>query len=204
MKLSKKAIISIGLVILLLSSGIVAWTQFFDKKEVVVFQTTMGIIEIELYRAHAPITVANFLSYVKSGFYNGTVFHRVYDGFVIQGGGFTSNETEKTTGNPIKLESNNGLKNLVGTIAMARTNTPDSATSQFFINLVDNKNLDYTSSSPGYAVFGKVISGMDVVNKIAGVEVETRSIYLPEYGQEYPFEKWPVEDIVITNAYLKP
>lgn len=204
MKLSKKAIISIGLVILLLSSGIVAWTQFFDKKEVVVFETTMGIIEIELDRAHAPITVANFLSYVKGDFYNGTVFHRVYAGFVIQGGGFTSNETEKTTGNPIKLESNNSLKNLVGTIAMARTNTPDSATSQFFINLANNNNLDYTSSSPGYAVFGKVISGIDVVNKIAGVKVETRSIYLPEYGQEYPFENWPVEDIVITKAYLKP
>jgi peptidyl-prolyl cis-trans isomerase A (cyclophilin A) len=196
MKLSRKVILSIVFIVLLTTSGIVAWTQFFNKKEIIILETTMGNIEIELDRERAPVTVANFLSYVKAGFYDGTVFHRVYVGFVIQGGGFTSDGVEKTTNNPIKLESNNGLKNLLGTIAMARTSAPNSATSQFFINLVDNTYLDYTSSSsPGYAVFGKVVSGMDVVNKIASVEVETRASV---------FEKWPIEDIIINKAYLKP
>lgn len=177
-------------------NGDKAVTANFTKMEVVILETTMGNIEIELDHVHAPITVANFLSYVKTDFYDGTLFHRVYANFVIQGGGYTSDGVEKTTSNPIKLESNNGLKNLVGTIAMARTDLPNSATSQFFINLVDNTFLDYASSSkPGYAVFGKVVSGIDVVNKIASVEVETRASI---------FEKWPIEDIIINKAYLKP
>ena len=206
MKLSRKAILSIVFIVILTTSGLIAWTQFFgSKQEIVVLQTNMGNIEIQLDRQHAPVTVENFVSYVKSGFYDGTIFHRVYSGFVIQGGGFTVAGDEKTTNAPIKLESNNGLKNTAGTIAMARTSVADSATSQFFINLVDNNALDYVSSSnPGYAVFGKVVSGMDVVNKIANVEVETRSIYLPDYGQSYTFEDWPVQDIIITRAYLKP
>ena len=204
MKLSRKAILSIVFIVLLATTSVVAWTQFFNKKEIVVLETTMGNIEIELDRGKAPITVANFLSYVKAGFYDGTIFHRVYAGFVIQGGGFASNETEKTTNAPITLESNNGLKNLVGTIAMARTTSPNSATSQFFINLVDNPNLDYKSASePGYAVFGKVVSGMEVVNNIAKVKVETRNVTIPGYG-EYPFQMWPAEDIVIIRAYMKP
>ncbi len=205
MKVSRKAVLSVVIIILLAVSGFIAWTQFFNKKEVVVLETTMGNIEIELDREKAPITVANFLSYVKGGFYDGTIFHRVYAGFVIQGGGYTPDATEKATNDPIKLESGNGLKNLVGTIAMARTTAPDSATTQFFINLVTNPDLDYKSaSSPGYAVFGEVVSGMDVVNKIAAVEVGTRDVYLPDYGQSYPFQMWPVEDIIITRAYLKP
>lgn len=205
MKLSRKMIISIVLIILFTTSGLIVYSQFFSPKEIVVLETTMGNIEIELDRAHSPVTVDNFLSYVKSGFYDGTVFHRVYDGFVIQGGGFTTNGTEKATKSPIKLETNNGLSNLAGTIAMARMTSPNSATSQFYINLEDNKSLDYqSSSSPGYAVFGKVISGMDVVNNIAKVKVATRNVTLPEYGIAYPFEKWPVQDIIITHAYVKP
>jgi len=205
MKLSSKAILSIVFIVILTTSGIVAWTQFFNKKEIVVLETAMGNIEIELDREHAPITVENFVSYVESGFYNETVFHRVVSGFVIQGGGYTADGGAKESNAAIKLESNKGLSNVAGTIAMARMTSADSATSQFFINLVDNTDLDYQSSaSPGYAVFGKVVSGMDVVNKIAGVGVATRSIYLPAYGVSYPFDDWPVQDIVITRAYVKP
>jgi peptidyl-prolyl cis-trans isomerase A (cyclophilin A) len=205
MKLSRKAIISVVLIILFTTSGLIVYSQFFSKKEIVVLQTTKGNIEIELDREHAPTTVANFLAYVKAGFYKGTVFHRVVSGFVIQGGGYTANGTEKATNAAIKLESNNGLSNTAGTIAMARMTSPNTATSQFFINLADNSDLDYTSSSsPGYAVFGKVVSGMDVVNAIAGVTVETRQIYLPTYGVSYPFQNWPVEDIIVIDAYVKP
>jgi len=204
MKLSRKALLSILSAVVLLTSGIVAWTQFLQPKEIVVFETTMGTIEVELDRQHAPTTVENFIQYVKVGFYDGTIFHRVYAGFVIQAGGYTPDEAEKTTRDPIKLESNNGLSNTVGTIAMARQNDPNTATSQFFINLVDNVALDYQStSSPGYAVFGKLVSGMEVVNNIAKVPVETRNVTIPGYG-EYPFEKWPVQDLVIMRAYMKP
>jgi peptidyl-prolyl cis-trans isomerase A (cyclophilin A) len=134
--------------------------------------------------------------------YDGTIFHRVYA--IRHTGRAISDEAEKTTSAPIKLETNNGLSNTVGTIAMARQNAADSATSQFYINLADNVALDYKSaSSPGYAVFGKVVSGMDVVNNIAKAPVETRMVNIPGYG-EYPFEMWPVEDIVITRAYIKP
>ncbi len=206
MKLSRKAIISIILIILFTTSGVLIYTQFLGKKEIVVLQTTKGNIEIELDREHAPNTVENFLTYVKAGFYNGTVFHRVMSGFVIQAGGYTANGTQKETNAAIALESNNGLSNTVGAIAMARMTSPNTATSQFYINLVDNSaKLDYSSSTnPGYAVFGKVVSGMDVVNEIAGVAVATREIYLPTYGISYPFQNWPVEDIVITGAYVKP
>jgi cyclophilin family peptidyl-prolyl cis-trans isomerase len=206
MKLGRKAILSIVFIVVLTTSGLIAWTQFFGSQtEIVVLETTLGNIEIELDRQHAPLTVENFVSYVKSGFYDGTIFHRVYPGFVIQGGGYTTNSTEKATKAPIKLESNNGLKNTAGTIAMARTNVADSAMSQFFINLVNNNALDYASSSnPGYAVFGKVVSGMDVVDKIAKVETGTKDVYLPDYNMTYPFEDWPVQDIIITRAYMKP
>jgi peptidyl-prolyl cis-trans isomerase A (cyclophilin A) len=162
----------------------------------------MGNIVIQLYDDKAPITVANFLNYVRTSFYDGTVFHRVMPGFVIQSGGFTTNGTEKTANAPIKLESNNGLRNLAGTIAMARTDVADSATSEFYINLVDNPDLDYSSKSAGYAVFGKVISGMDVVNQIGKVQTTTRSIFLPAYGQSYPFDNWPVQDVVINKCYI--
>lgn len=139
---------------------------------IVEFDTTHGAIVIELDAQKAPVTVANFLDYVESGHYDGTVFHRVIDGFMIQGGGMDSNMSEKRTGTPIKNEADNGLKNDVGTIAMARTSDPHSATAQFFINVKNNDFLNYTSPTPqgwGYAVFGKVTDGMDVVNQIKGV-----------------------------------
>ena len=135
-------------------------------------ETTMGNIVIELNQEKAPNTVANFLEYVKSGHYDGTIFHRVIDGFMIQGGGMDANMTEKSTNAPIQNEADNGLKNEVGTIAMARTSDPHSATAQFFINVKDNSFLNFSGKNPqgwGYAVFGKVIEGMDIVNKIKGV-----------------------------------
>jgi peptidyl-prolyl cis-trans isomerase A (cyclophilin A) len=134
--------------------------------------TSAGTITIELFPDKAPATVKNFLRYVDEGLYNGTVFHRVIPGFMIQGGGYTPQMREKPTHAPIKNEADNGLKNDRGTIAMARTSDPDSATAQFFINLKDNDFLNHTGKSLrgwGYAVFGKVIAGMDVVDKIAGV-----------------------------------
>ncbi len=138
--------------------------------------TSMGTIVIDLDAETAPITTANFLSYAEAGFFDGadgqgaTVFHRVVDGFVAQGGGYTASGTEKSTQDPIVLESDVGLSNLRGTIAMARTGVPDSATSQFYFNLVDNTFLDYQdASNPGYAVFGEVVQGMDVVDAIGAV-----------------------------------
>jgi len=131
--------------------------------------TSMGVIELELDAQRAPATVKNFLGYIESGFYNGTVFHRVIPGFMIQGGGFESGMKQKTAGGAIKNEADNGLKNLAGTIAMARTGDPHSATAQFFISTVDNAMLDHTEKSAsgwGYAVFGKVTKGMEVVKKI--------------------------------------
>jgi peptidyl-prolyl cis-trans isomerase B (cyclophilin B) len=137
-----------------------------------VIDTSVGSITLELNEEKAPITVANFVEYVKSGHYDGTIFHRVIDGFMIQGGGFTRDMNQKDTREPIRNEAMNGLKNDRGTIAMARTMVVDSATSQFFINLVDNDFLNFTSPTPqgfGYAVFGKVTDGMEVVDKIAKV-----------------------------------
>lgn len=136
------------------------------------FETTMGNIVIELNIDKAPKTVENFISYVKSGHYDGTIFHRVIDGFMIQGGGMDANMNEKSTKAPIQNEANNGLTNDIGTIAMARTSDPHSATAQFFINVKDNSFLNHSSPTMhgwGYAVFGKVTEGMDVVNKIKGV-----------------------------------
>jgi len=161
---------------------------------VVVLETSKGNIEIELYADKAPVTVNNFLMYVNERFYDGTVFHRVMDGFMIQGGGFTPDGIERYTRSPIVLESQNGLHNGIGYVAMARTEDPNSATSQFFINVADNSMLDYSGpDNPGYAVFGKVISGMDVVNTIKSVPVSTRGYY----------ENWPVEDVLIVHAYVK-
>ncbi|MBA1148001.1 peptidyl-prolyl cis-trans isomerase [Ectothiorhodospiraceae bacterium WFHF3C12] len=133
------------------------------------FETSKGPIILELYPDKAPRTVENFLAYVEQGFYDGTIFHRVIPGFVIQGGGFTADYERKTTREPITNESDNGLDNARGTISMARTRDPHSATSQFFINLSDNDNLDHRGSDWGYAVFGKVVDGMEVVDAIAGV-----------------------------------
>jgi peptidyl-prolyl cis-trans isomerase A (cyclophilin A) len=137
---------------------------------VVEMKTSQGTVTIELYADKAPKTVENFLQYVKDGFYNGTVFHRVIDSFMIQGGGFEPGMKEKATRAPIQNEAKNGLKNQVGTLAMARTSDPHSASAQFFINLKDNAFLDYPGRDGwGYAVFGKVTQGMEVVNKIAKV-----------------------------------
>jgi len=135
----------------------------------VVFETSLGSFVVQLDRQRAPLTVNNFLHYVDSGFYNGTVFHRVVPGFVIQGGGFTTAYVEKKTGAPIPNESGNGLSNLRATIAMAREDDPHSATAQFYINLVDNRKLDPRTDRWGYAVFGQVVQGMNVVDKIAAV-----------------------------------
>lgn len=135
-------------------------------------ETSMGNIVIELNQEKAPKTVKNFIDYVNAGHYDGTIFHRVIDGFMIQGGGMDANMKEKATKAPIENEADNGLKNEVGTIAMARTSDPHSASSQFFINVKDNSFLNFSGKNPqgwGYAVFGKVTEGMDVVNKIKGV-----------------------------------
>ena len=160
---------------------------------IIVIETSMGNIEIALATKEAPITTANFLNYVENDFYKDTIFHRVMQEFMIQGGGLIATGKQKMTGDPIALESNNGLTNKRGTIAMARTNDPNSATSQFFINLVDNAFLDYSSTNDGYAVFGEVIEGMDVVDAIGAVNTTTFTMY----------ENWPEEDIVIIDAYLK-
>jgi peptidyl-prolyl cis-trans isomerase A (cyclophilin A) len=147
-----------------------AYAQSAATHPQVLLKTSMGNIRVELYPESAPKTVANFLGYVASGQYNGTIFHRVIPGFMIQGGGFTTRLEEKPTGSPIPLESRNGLKNETGTLAMARTSNPNSATDQFFINTVDNQGLDYPGADGnGYAVFGKVVSGFDVVKKIEAV-----------------------------------
>ncbi len=153
-----------------LSGG--AWAQK------VLLNTSMGDIVIELDAAKAPKTVENFLQYVKDGHYNGTIFHRVIDNFMIQGGGMTPDLKEKPTRPPIPLESRNGLKNDRGTVAMARTNVPDSATSQFFINVKNNDFLNAAQSPDGngYAVFGTVVSGMDVVDKIRAVSTTTQGM----------------------------
>lgn len=149
-----------------------------EKKTMVLMKTSLGDIKIELDEAKAPISVKNFLAYVEDGHYDGTIFHRVIPNFMIQGGGFDKEMTQKPTKPPIKNEAGNGLKNEVGTIAMARTNVVDSATAQFFINVKDNAFLNHTSESSqgfGYAVFGRVVEGMDVVNKIVAVPTGTKN-----------------------------
>lgn len=166
---------------------------------VVVMETSLGNIKIELDEDKAPITVKNFLGYVDDKFYDGTTFHRVIPNFMVQGGGFQENK-EKRTKESIKNEAKNGLSNKRGTIAMARTNDPDSATSQFFINHQDNPNLNPGGVSPdGYAVFGRVIDGLDVVDKIAGVRTGSRVMEV-RGGMKVPFRDVPQEDVVIKSV----
>ncbi len=156
-------------------------------------ETSKGTIVLELDEEKAPETVKNFVSYITSGHYDGTIFHRVIDGFMIQGGGFTKDMNQKATQSPIRNEAANGLKNKRGTIAMARTMVVDSATSQFFINLVDNDFLDFSAPTPqgfGYAVFGKVVEGMDVVDAIAKVKT----------GYHGPHQNVPEEAVIITRV----
>ena len=158
-------------------------------------QTSLGKIVIELDSTKAPKTVDNFITYAKSGHYDGTVFHRVIEGFMIQGGGFAKDMTEKSTKPPIPNEAKNGLKNLRGSIAMARRNDPNSATAQFFINHRDNSGLDYPAHDGwGYAVFGKVTQGMDVVDKIAKVPTGNRGFH-----QNVPLEPVVIQTVKILS-----
>jgi peptidyl-prolyl cis-trans isomerase B (cyclophilin B) len=155
--------------------------------------TNHGIISIDLDTVKAPVTVENFLAYVKSGHFNNTIFHRVIDGFMIQGGGFEPGMKQKATGAQIKNEADNGLKNDKYTVAMARTSEPHSATAQFFINIADNDFLNHTAPTPqgwGYCVFGKVTAGTDVVDKIKGVKTGNRSGH----------QNVPAEDVIIEKA----
>ena len=161
------------LALVFLQGLLVAQTNAGTKPEVV-FETSMGSFTLELYPDKAPKTVANFLAYVDDGFYNNTIFHRVIPDFVIQGGGFETGMKYRKPGAPVKNESSNRLKNVTGTISMARRTHPDTATSQFYINLSHNSSLDYISDlQPGYAVFGRVNKGMDVIDKISVVETTT-------------------------------
>src|SRR5687767_7140006 len=155
--------------------------------------TNHGAITLELDARRAPATVANFLEYVKSGHFDNTVFHRVIDGFMIQGGGFEPGMKQKPTGKPVKNEATNGLKNDKYTVAMARTSDPHSATAQFFINVADNAFLNHTAQTPqgwGYAVFGKVVEGKDIVDKIRKVKTGTRGMH----------QDVPLDDVVIERA----
>ena len=159
----------------------------------VTLKTSFGDIKIELFEKESPITTANFLEYVRSGFYKDTIFHRVIPGFMIQGGGFDTSFTQKPTRDPIKNEAANQLSNARGTLAMARTGVVDSATCQFFINLVDNDFLNFRAPVPqyyGYCVFGKVVEGMDVVDKIAAVKTGSRGFH----------KDVPTENVVILDA----
>ncbi len=167
-----------------------------EKNPIVALETSKGSIRIELDAAKAPITTQNFLDYVRDRHYDGLIFHRVIAGFMIQGGGMDAQMTEKKNRSPIKNEAANGLKNNVGTIAMARTNVVDSATSQFFINVKDNDFLNHRSASPaefGYAVFGRVIEGMDVVQNIEKVKT----------GNKGHHQDVPVEPVVIQSAKVE-
>jgi cyclophilin family peptidyl-prolyl cis-trans isomerase len=160
----------------------------------VVFETSLGNFEVELFEKEAPISAKNFQDYVDDGFFDGLIFHRVIPGFMIQGGGFEPGMKQKKTKSPIKNEATNGLKNLRGTLSMARTNVVDSATAQFFVNLVDNNFLDHTGpANYGYAVFGKVTAGMDVIDKIAKVATTNRAGH----------QNVPAADVVITKASSK-
>ncbi len=171
-----------------------------SQGNIVKLETSMGNIVIELNRQAAPITVKNFLGYVEACFYDGTIFHRVIPGFMIQGGGLTAEMAEKKTRDPIVNEAKNGLSNKRGTIAMARKPDPDSATCQFFINHKDNTPLDYVANAnPGYAVFGKVAEGMDVVDAIAAVKATTRK---DKRGVD--MRDVPVEPILIKSARVVP
>jgi peptidyl-prolyl cis-trans isomerase A (cyclophilin A) len=188
----------IGVVALLFSCTAL---QAQDKNPVVVMETSEGKIKIELDQKNAPITVKNFLMYVESKHYDGTIFHRVIDGFMIQGGGFTKEFKEKDTKDPIKNEASNGLSNKRGTIAMARTNDPNSATAQFFINVVDNKGLDPKAGSAGYAVFGKVTEGMDVVDRIRKVQTGVKQVNIQ--GMSVPFEDVPAKTVEIKSVRVE-
>ena len=176
-----------------IASALLFSSHVFAADPQVEMKTSAGTIVIELYPEKAPKTVANFIQYAKDGFYDGTLFHRVIPGFMVQGGGFTREFKEKDARAPVRNEADNGLKNTVGTIAMARTSDPHSATAQFFINVADNRDLDFrfpTQQGYGYAVFGKVVKGMDVVNAITKVAT----------GSAGPHQNVPLKPVVIESA----
>jgi peptidyl-prolyl cis-trans isomerase A (cyclophilin A) len=158
------------------------------------FETTLGDFTIELFDKEAPQSVVNFLRYIDDGFFDGTIFHRIVPGFVIQGGGFTEDMAQKRTQPPVKNEADNGLKNKRGTLSMARTNDINSATSQFFVNLKDNDFLDHSRANFGYAVFARVTAGMDVVDKIAAVKT----------GKHRGFDDVPVEAVTMKSVKRVP
>lgn len=185
----RKTIIAMTICLLLGGIAVSAGASAGNTK--VLLETSLGNVKVELFTGKSPGTVKNFLAYVGAGFYNGTTFHRVIPGFMIQGGGFSADMKEKPTGKPIRNEAVNGLKNDRGTIAMARTADPDSATGQFFINVVNNDGLNRPMpDGHGYAVFGKVIAGMDVVDRIAGVRTGVRK-GMPDV---------PIESVVIKSV----
>ena len=182
----KRLVCALGLFAIIAAAGSPAAQS---KNPVVVIATSLGDITVELDPAKAPLSVDNFLQYVKANHYDGTIFHRVIKGFMIQGGNMTPDMKAKPTRPPIKNEAANGLKNDRGTIAMARTSVVDSATSQFYINTVNNPALDHTAQNYGYAVFGKVVGGMDVVDKIEGVKTQPGDM--------------PVEPVIIKSVRVK-
>jgi peptidyl-prolyl cis-trans isomerase A (cyclophilin A) len=158
------------------------------------FETSLGDFTVELFEKDAPLSVANFLSYIDAEFFDGTIFHRIVPGFVIQGGGFTEDMTQKKTQSPVKNEADNGRKNKRGTLSMARTSDINSATSQFFVNLKDNEFLDHSRGNFGYAVFAQVTEGMDVIDKIAAVET----------GRKRGFDDVPVEAVIMKSVRRLP
>lgn len=193
-KNTKKKIIEFFiLLIVVFAIGIMFYKLKGDKMKTVVIETNKGNIEVELYEKEAPISVKNFLSYVEEGFFDGTIFHRVIPGFMIQGGGFLEDLSKKETKAPIKNEADNGLKNEKYTLAMARTSEVDSATSQFFINTADNDFLDNGARDFGYAVFGKVVKGQEVVDEIEQVKTTTKG----------PYQNVPIQPVVMTKVYVK-
>jgi len=183
-----------------LKVSIIIWLDSYIPKEkpMVIIRTTFGEIKLELDAEKAPKTVANFLHYARDGYYDGTIFHRVIDNFMIQGGGFDTDMQQKVSGEPIENEADNGLKNDFGTIAMARTTDPHSATAQFFINVKDNDFLNHSSKSMqgwGYTVFGKVTEGTEVLDKIRSVRTSSRKGH-----QDVPTEPVIIESVLIVEA----
>ena len=197
MKSFKKIVLGVFLCFLPLFAGATEQTATGESTVTVRMQTNQGTIVLELDAEKAPGTVANFVEYAKAGFYDGTIFHRVIPGFMIQGGGFEPGMTQKATRDPIQNEADNGLKNDLGTIAMARTPNPHSATAQFFINVKDNGFLNYsapTSQGWGYCVFGKVVEGLDVVQSIEKVSTTSRAGH-----QDVPTEDVVIEKVTIDD-----
>lgn len=178
---------------LLLTGCTITGNILEETKMIAVFETSKGTFEIELFTDKAPISVENFKKYLEEGFYDSLIFHRVISNFMIQGGGFDTEMNQKETKAPIKNEADNGLKNEKFTVSMARTSEVDSATSQFFINVADNSFLDHGTRDFGYAVFGKIVSGFEVIDAIKNVETTTKG----------PFQDVPVEPVIINKAYMK-